>query len=369
MLIVVDGLLITDGKLHTSNSAANEAKKNKDHKALYFNKEDLDAKSAEVLEGMHKNMVKDTELEAILAGKFKHVRQFWDSGNFKGNVASDSLQTLDNFLGAMPSLDSDFSTTTTPRTVKEDQGTRQSKGAGEGRGFNSFDAKEVLQPLMDAFPLLDAKVVLDASELPADLQEALAKEEDGADSRGLYDTTTGELYILSANIHSVEELIEVFLHEGIGHKGLRLLLKEDFADTMDDIYANGDMTMIKSIARKYSLDLSSKEDRQVAVDEYIAFMAESDIESTVFQKVVAAVRQALRNAGLVKLWSTEDIKRLLRRSRAYAKGKPMSKAVIKTEYEVVETGEVVVISERGDVALRKADKRIAVVKKVRNCIS
>lgn len=102
---------------------ANEAKKD-EFKAQFFSQEELAAKRAEVLqtgedavEGMTDLQVSQAEMERVLTTNFEHVVQVWDSGNFKGYIASDDRAKIDFFLEQLPPLGSRFSTVETPRVV------------------------------------------------------------------------------------------------------------------------------------------------------------------------------------------------------------------------------------------------------------
>lgn len=104
---------------------ANEAKKDL-FKANFYSQEELAAKAKEVLqtggdavEGMTDLQVSQTELEMILKANFDHVVQVWDSGNFKGYAASDSVETLQGFTANLPALASEYATVRTPRRVGE----------------------------------------------------------------------------------------------------------------------------------------------------------------------------------------------------------------------------------------------------------
>jgi len=117
-----DGLVIIEEKIFDNEGEArkqwnkNEYKKDK-FKRQYFTERDISKKREETLVGMHDNMISTTETENILANNFGAVAQFWDSGNFKGYAASDNSATLDKFLSNLQSLESDFSTTKTPRQL------------------------------------------------------------------------------------------------------------------------------------------------------------------------------------------------------------------------------------------------------------
>jgi len=107
-----DGIAIIQEKVFTSDWQANEDKKNTEYKSKYFGKESLDAKSAEVLEGMNKNMVTQKSLEDTLLKEFDFVEQVWDAGNFKGYVASNSADRLKEFTGNLVDTRSEFDTRT-----------------------------------------------------------------------------------------------------------------------------------------------------------------------------------------------------------------------------------------------------------------
>jgi len=96
---------------------ANEAKKDK-FKSNYYKTEDMTKKKEEVLLGMEKNMVDAEDFEEILKGKFKHVVQYWDSGNFSGYIVSNSEEKVKSFLNNMPSLKSEYSNVKPNRVVQ-----------------------------------------------------------------------------------------------------------------------------------------------------------------------------------------------------------------------------------------------------------
>jgi len=126
-----DGLVIIEEKIFDNDGEArkqwnkNEYKKDK-FKRQYFTKRDVNKKREEILVGMHDKMISAAETENILTNNFGAVAQFWDSGNFKGYAASDNPATLDKFLSNLQSLESDFSTTKTPRYLARAGGPRYS---------------------------------------------------------------------------------------------------------------------------------------------------------------------------------------------------------------------------------------------------
>ena len=120
-----NGLVIIEEKVFEKDGMAarpawdqKEAKKNK-FKSRYYSVKEMTAKSRETLEGMHKNMISEEATEDILVDNFETVAQFWDSGNFKGYVASDSAAAVNKFLANLQSLDTEFATVETPRFILE----------------------------------------------------------------------------------------------------------------------------------------------------------------------------------------------------------------------------------------------------------
>lgn len=131
-LLKPDGIFLTEQKFNMPKSEedANELKKDTEFKSQFWSQEDLAKKQAQVgfnRDGspkadpslaMVENQVGQPEMEAILKRNFKHVVQYWDSGNFKGYAASDDPGKIDSFLENLPSLNSKFSTVQTPRSIR-----------------------------------------------------------------------------------------------------------------------------------------------------------------------------------------------------------------------------------------------------------
>lgn len=88
------------------------------YKARYFDADTLAKKQADVLSspngGMDDGMITPEEYERMLLQSFDFVVRFWDSGNFKGYVASNDRDSLELFLSLIPSLNSEYSTVDTP---------------------------------------------------------------------------------------------------------------------------------------------------------------------------------------------------------------------------------------------------------------
>ncbi|MCI0407824.1 MAG: class I SAM-dependent methyltransferase, partial [Acidobacteria bacterium] len=97
------GLFITDEKVVTQNWDAFEQAKDA-WKGKFYPQEAIEKKREilgdENVTGMRANMVSQEELEATLSRHFRHVAPYWESGNFRGYVASDDPYRITKFFEA-----------------------------------------------------------------------------------------------------------------------------------------------------------------------------------------------------------------------------------------------------------------------------
>ena len=120
-LMTPEGIFVTSEKFHTANEAANELKKY-DHQRKYFSPDQLTEDKQTIVSGMADDMVNDVEYFNILKKNFKFVEEFWNAGNFKGYLASDSLEVLKEFKNNVGDLTSEFTDETSltkPRPLVE----------------------------------------------------------------------------------------------------------------------------------------------------------------------------------------------------------------------------------------------------------
>lgn len=142
-LMTRDGILIIEEKFVAGNGLnaeqfrANEDKKDI-YKEQYFTKAEIAAKAKAVgvaekaaykseqetqeqkVTGMNDLMSSPGSIENVLSENFGNVTQFWDSGNFKGYIASDSKSAINKLLDNMLPTNSEYATVETPRVVKEE---------------------------------------------------------------------------------------------------------------------------------------------------------------------------------------------------------------------------------------------------------
>lgn len=158
------------------------------------------------------------------------------------------------------------------------------------------------------------KVIHDVDDITDTNENMLARKRD---SKGWYDTSTGEIVIVSPNSTSVGDAQRTFLHEVVGHHGLRELFGDDFDTFLDNVYRNANEDIRKNIIdRTKGNPLNLRE----ATEEYIAELAErgfdNKAERSLWEKIKDAFLDMLRKAGIsldFKL-SDNDLRYILWRS-------------------------------------------------------
>ena len=158
------------------------------------------------------------------------------------------------------------------------------------------------------------RVIHDVDDITDTDENMLARKRD---SKGWYDTSTGEIVIVSPNSTSVGDAQRTFLHEVVGHHGLRELFGDDFDTFLDNVYRNANEDIRKNIIdRTKGNPLNLRE----ATEEYIAELAErgfdNKAERSLWEKIKDAFLDMLRKAGIsldFKL-SDNDLRYILWRS-------------------------------------------------------
>ena len=158
------------------------------------------------------------------------------------------------------------------------------------------------------------KVIHDVDDITDTDENMLARKRD---SKGWYDTSTGEIVIVSPNSTSVGDAQRTFLHEVVGHHGLRELFGDDFDTFLDNVYRNANEDIRENIIdRTKGNPLNLRE----ATEEYIAELAErgfdNKVDRSLWEKIKDAFLDMLRKAGIsldFKL-SDNDLRYILWRS-------------------------------------------------------
>lgn len=243
-------------------------------------------------------------------------------------------------------------------------------------GMSVAEAERILAPLLAMLPLLAShvKIVSTPHDAHPEILSAMQRG-NGLASPGVYDHVNNTVWIFTANISTTETLISVLFHEGVAHFGTRALLGDKFDSVMDSIHGKvKNKAAYAEVFTRYKLDSSELEDRREGADEYVAWIAQQiaegkqNIDVSLLDEVVAAIREVLRSLGLISQWSDNDIKSLLRDSRSGISGIALEKLMLTTPIQMAETGELFDLEEPASVVLKRMRQRSGVVEKLRGCL-
>ncbi len=175
------------------------------------------------------------------------------------------------------------------------------------------------------YGLMNFEVVEGFEELPDELFAQMHFFKSGATTQGVFhdDTTLGPtMYIIANNIVTLDAMMEVILHETIGHFGLRALLGSEYNKVMDlirrDLPAD-----VKQRGLKLGPGLNA---RRLAAEEVVAYIAGEFLngrklkgnQASLLKKVVTHIRLALAKMGWAKL-NHNDITNLIMTSARFVK--------------------------------------------------
>ena len=234
------------------------------------------------------------------------------------------------------------------------------------------DAKKVVQPLVEQMRRIRPKILANPLQAPQELREIM--EERGAmNAKGVF--YNGTLYIFAENHTEPTDVVRTLLHEGVAHMGLRAIYANEnelgvFLDEVYDSMSLEDVSAMQAKSRVYAaIDLETEAGRREMAEEYIAEMAETNPTNNFIQRLVAVVRQFLRYAGMELDWKDSDIVAVLADARRELREfVPLDRIQVTSEVET-ETGEIIEVEERADIALRQIEKRQGVIESLRECIA
>ncbi len=233
------------------------------------------------------------------------------------------------------------------------------------------DAKKVVQPLTEQMKRIRPKILANPLQAPQELQDIM-RERGAMQAKGVF--YNGTLYIFAENHTEPTDVVRTLLHEGVAHMGLRAIYtNEGELDAfLDEVYASmtqQEIDAMRNKSRVYAaIDLDTPAGRRELAEEYVAELAETNPTNNFIQRLVAAVRQFLRYAGMELDYTNSDIVAVLADVRRELRDfVPLNRINVVSEVET-ETGEVIEIEERADIALRQVQKRQGVIESLRECI-
>ena len=160
------------------------------------------------------------------------------------------------------------------------------------------------------------QVVQTAAELPA----RATADPDHLTAEGFYDEATGTVYLVADNLRSPHRALEVLAHEAVGHYGIEAITGPELwgkiGQTIDTMRASGNHDeLFAEIGRRYR-----GANRTTFLRETVAVMSEKGMRNSVVDRVMAAIRQFLRQLGFDVKFTDADLRRHIEAAARHVRG-------------------------------------------------
>lgn len=263
----------------------------------------------------HKVMMGFSSLEDARSAYLSNYGEGWQG---LGNITGVALDEFKKWIDSSIRKTKPFSEYRSVDFIEEERPDSdvRFRSIGEKGAANLNKAETIESSINDWSSKFNTpvKVIHDVDDITDTDENMLARKRD---SKGWYDTSTGEIVIVSPNSTSVGDAQRTFLHEVVGHHGLRELFGDDFDTFLDNVYRNANEDIRKNIIdRTKGNPLNLRE----ATEEYIAELAErgfdNKAERSLWEKIKDSFLDMLRKAGIsldFKL-SDNDLRYILWRS-------------------------------------------------------
>ncbi|WP_075882084.1 LPD38 domain-containing protein [Vreelandella massiliensis] len=184
---------------------------------------------------------------------------------------------------------------------------------------------DVAQRLSEHPALAAVRAVQSVTELPSHVLTAM--EERGIDAgkvAGVYDPTSGESFVVADNLMDDQEGVRRAVHEAVAHQGIRGVLGKDLNKVMMEVYrsylgSEASRQTLREVREAYPfLDTTTREGRLEVAEELVArVVEEANGRSELRERVMAAIRRALRTVFPGVAWTDADVRALGDRARRY----------------------------------------------------
>lgn len=197
-------------------------------------------------------------------------------------------------------------------TIKEKEGENEKRvlfrQVEEDKIESSCLSKDDLQTIQTMSDALHVDII--SLQNRSEINHMLNKQIEKNRFPGLYDPTSDKIYLILDEIRDQADLQATILHEVIGHKGLRILFKEEFVPQLKKIWNE-----IPNI-EKIGLLKQNKYDWIRTTEEYMAQLAEHYQEPSRFQKIKAVFKEFFRKVLKIELKITDnDLKFILYKAK------------------------------------------------------
>ena len=189
------------------------------------------------------------------------------------------------------------------------------RGANPVEGMDPDKVQEIVDGVQEAYPNRPPVVVV---KRQADISPQMLKKyfKDITESKGFYNFEDGKIYIMPDNLVGETDVVLTFVHELVGHYGLRAVLGDQYS-------------MIMNAAKKNAVikqEMGNDAVTERNIEEAFARLSELGVNGKLpkpilpfMTRVVAAVKNYLRGIGVNVALSNQEVYALLADARAYTK--------------------------------------------------
>ena len=156
------------------------------------------------------------------------------------------------------------------------------------------------------------KVVQSESELPEAVRKKILYQDLNGLIKGVFHE--GNIYIVADGLDNPHQAMTVYLHEAVGHYGLRKLMGNDLKPLLNQVASLYPADM-KRLAKEYNVDISTVEGKHEIAEEVLAHIAEKGTNLTIMNRLVALFRKLMRQLGFPLTLSAVDVSNILASAR------------------------------------------------------
>lgn len=192
----------------------------------------------------------------------------------------------------------------------------------EGAGMNEQAVARLADKIMEGWEVVpEVRVVADESQLPQRIQDQAKRDNMTGKIPGLYDTESGVVYLVASNLHNGNDVALTVVHEVVGHFGMRSMLGDAYASTMNGIYDGNEAVRTAADSK---MAANKNLSREVAVEEVLAEKAEegklagSKFANAV-RRIMYAIKQWMARKLGIKNVSDAEVEQIVANARRYVK--------------------------------------------------
>jgi len=165
--------------------------------------------------------------------------------------------------------------------------------------------------------------VQSVDQLPDHILNYLHADKSTNEAEGLYDVETGAVWLIADNIRKDSDVPVIVMHEVLGHYGLRKVFGKNLDKLLNLVVMSYGRKGLADLAKKYKLDLNKPKQRLIAAEEMLARIAETGEKPTIYNKLIAMVREWMRKVWPSIKLSESEIKIMMEGVSNHVKNGPV----------------------------------------------